>query len=565
MANGGGDVRIVALGGFGEIGMNCLAIEAAGRILVLDCGVMFPSPDEPGVDVIHPSFEHLVAERDKVAGVVLTHGHEDHVAGVPYLLRELDVPIWGSAYTLALVERRFKESGGGRLVSRVLPVGGSAALGPFSIRSFPMPHSIAENKGLVVEAPGRRILHTGDFKLGMCGPDRGRTALGALAEAGAAGVDLMICDSTGAEEAEDAGEEDVVEARLGELVRGTRGAVYVAIFSSNVKRMGSLCNVARACGRKLVLAGRSVVAHAEVAASVGLLGLDRGLLVPVEEAPSRPPGELLVLVAGTQGEERSALGRIAAAEHRHLRVAEGDLVVLSSRFIPGNELAISRMIDRLLRQGARVVHRGTDAGVHVSGHGSRREIDAAIRAVRPKAFLAAHGTFRHLLASAEIARSAGVARALAVANGEIVRLSAEGPALEGARAPVGRVLIDGEAGVPEPTMRERKLLGSCGLLHAIWNADPEGLPEGAIEVVARGVIADEALPWFASEVRAKIRGVLGELDPEVRRTPQLCREAVRSALRRFVDKGICREPYVIVTILNLSPSPGGEVNPPPGR
>jgi ribonuclease J len=551
MANGDSGARIVALGGFGEIGMNCLAIEAAGRILVLDCGVMFPSPDEPGVDIIHPSFEHLVAERDRVVGVVLTHGHEDHVAAVPYLLRELDVPIYGSAYTLALVERRFKESGGhGRLVTRVLAVGGSAAVGPFTIRSFPMPHSIAENSGLVVEVPGCRILHTGDFKLGMRGPDRGRNALDRLAELGAAGVDLMICDSTGAEEVEDAGEEAVVEARLGELVRATPGAAYVAIFSSNVKRMGSLCNVAKACGRRLVLAGRSVVAHAEVAASVGLLGLERGLLVPVEEVPSIPPGELLVLVAGTQGEERSALGRIATAEHRHLRVKEGDLVVLSSRFIPGNELAISRMIDRLLRLGARVVHRGTDAGVHVSGHGSRREIDAAIRAVRPRAFLAAHGTFRHLLASAEIARAAGVPVALAVADGEIVRASGGGLEIEERRAPVGRVLIDGEAGVPEVTMRERRLLGSCGLLHVIWSADPEGLVSGGVEVIARGVIADEAHPWLASEVQEKIRAVLAELPPSVRRAPHLCREAVRGALRRFLEKTISREPYVIVTILS---------------
>ena len=555
MANGDHGARLAALGGFGEIGMNCLAIEAAGQILVLDCGVMFPSPDEPGVDIIHPSFEHLVAERDKIVGVVLTHGHEDHVAGVPYLLRELDVPIWGSAYTLALVDRRFKESGGpGRLVSRVLAVGGRAEIGPFSIRSFPMPHSIAENTGLVVDVPGCRILHTGDFKLGMRGPDRGRAALDRLAELGAAGVDLMICDSTGAEEVEDAGEEAVVEDRLAELVGGTRGAVFVAIFSSNVKRMGSLCNVAKQSGRKLVLAGRSVVAHAEVAASVGLLGLDRDLLLPVEEVPSHPPGELLVLVAGTQGEERSALGRIATAEHRHLRVADGDLVVLSSRFIPGNELAISRMIDRLLRLGARVVHRGTDAGVHVSGHGSRREIDAAVRAVRPKAFLAAHGTFRHLLASAEIARSAGVARALAVADGEFVRVSESGLEIDDGRAPVGRVLIDGEAGVPEVTMRERRLLGSCGLLHAIWNADPEGFVAGEIEVIARGVIAEEALPWLASEVRGKIRGVLGVLEPEVRLAPHLCREMIRAALRRFLGKAISREPYVIVTILNQTAS-----------
>jgi ribonuclease J len=551
MAPNENSVGLVALGGFGEIGMNCLAVEAEGRILVVDCGVMFPSPDEPGVDVIHPSFEHLVAARDRIAGLVLTHGHEDHAAGVPYLLREIDVPVFGSPYALALVDRRFRESSGpGRLVPRALAVGGSAAIGPFGVTSFPLPHSIAQSTGLVIEAGGRRLLHTGDFKLGARAADHGAEALGRLREIGAAGVDLMICDSTGAEEAEEAGDEEAVGAHLEELVRETQGAVFAAIFSSNLARLEVLLRAARATGRRVVLAGRSVLAHAEVAAAAGLLVLPRDLVVPIEEAAKLRREALLVVVAGTQGEERSALGRIATGDHRQLQVRRGDLVVLSSRFIPGNELAISRMIDRLLRSGARVVHRGGDPSVHVSGHGSRSEIEAAIRAVRPRAFLAAHGTYRHLTAAAEIARSAGVARVLAVSNGDLVRVAGSEVTVEAGFAPVGRVMIDGDSGVPEAAMRERRLLGTRGLLHAVWRADAAGFVAGEAEVVARGVLADEALPWLRAEVRGKIRDLLAEAEPEVRRDAALCREMVRAALRRFVEKTIHREPYVIVTILS---------------
>jgi ribonuclease J len=543
-------VGVVALGGFGEIGMNCLVIEANGRILVVDCGVMFPSPDEPGIDVIHPSFEHLVAARDRIEGMILTHGHEDHIAGVPYLLREIDVPIYGSPYSLALVDRRLRESdGAGRLVPRALQVGGISEIGPFRVQSFPLPHSIAANTGLVIETAGRRILHTGDFKLGACSMDRGQTALDRLAKMSEPGVDLMICDSTGAEETEEAGEEAVVETRLTELIRETSGAVFVAIFSSNLTRMESLCNAARICGRRVVLAGRSVAAHTEVVIASGLLELPRGLLLSLEEVADCGRDELLVIVAGTQGEERSALGRIASGDHRLLHVEPGDLVVLSSRFIPGNEIAISRMIDKLLLLGARVVHRGVDPEIHVSGHGSGLEIEAAVRAVKPRSFLAGHGTYRHLVAAAGIARSSGVERAIAVTNGTLVRLASTGLTIEEGYAPTGRVMIDGESGVPELAIRERRLLGACGLLHVVWNADADGTVAGEIEVIVRGVISEEALPWLKAEVRTKVRAVLGELAPEIRRDTSSCREAVRSALRRFVDKTIRREPYVIVTIL----------------
>lgn len=545
-------LRLVPLGGFGEIGMNCLVLEASSRLLVVDCGVMFPTPDRYGIELVHPSFEYLLGNRDRIDGVVLTHGHEDHIAAVPYLLREVDVPVYGAPYTLGLVEERMGEfDHSGRLVSRRLDPGGSATIGPFGVETFAMPHSIVDNMGLFLETPAGNVLHTSDFKLGMRGPDGGRSVLDMLRSYGERGVDLMISDSTGAEESEPAGDESEVLENLAALARETSGRIYVAIFSSNIRRLESIGRVAVETGRKLVLSGRSVLTHARVASHVGALRQPPDLVAPLEAASGMEPGEQIVVLSGTQGEERSALGKVAAGTHRHLKVGEGDVVVLSSRFIPGNEIAISRMIDRLLKQGARVVHRGNHAGVHVSGHGSREEIAAAIEAVSPSAFVPAHGTYRHMEATGRLAREAGVASTRVVSNGEVVRLEGGRLSVERERVPVDEILIDAGSSVPEQAMRDRWLLGNRGLLHVMWDADGDGRVASSIDVVLRGVTSDGAAPWVADQIRGEVGRVVSRLDDESRRDPGACSEAVRSALRKFTSKTISREPLVIVTTRSI--------------
>jgi len=494
-------IRIVPLGGFGEIGMNCMVVEAQGRLLVIDCGVMFPPPDRYGIDFIHPSFEYLISRRDDIEALVLTHGHEDHVAAVPYLLRELDVPVLGAAYTTGLVSERMAEFDHGRhlRISRMDP-GGRVQLGPFAVESFPMPHSIIDNTGLFVQTPAGTLLHTGDFKLGLKGPDGGAAVLERLAALGRRGVDLMICDSTGAEEPEEAGDEGTVERAILDLARGAGGRVFVAIFSSNILRLGSIASAAQATGRKLILAGRSVLNHSRVAAMVGALRLPAGLVVEPEEAGGLAPEKQLIVLSGTQGEERSALGRVSLDTYKSLSARPGDLVILSSRFIPGNEIAISRMIDRLLKLGARVAHRGNHPGVHVSGHGSRDEIRRAVGAVAPRSFLAAHGTYRHMAAAARIASEAGVASPC--------------------------VAHDRQAAI------------------------------GEIDVIAKGVVAEEALPWLVDQVRDHVRGIMRELAPRTPADSRQCAETARISLRRFLSKSISREPFVLVSVYPAGP--GGE-------
>ncbi len=543
------NLRISALGGFGEIGMNCLMLEVAGEILVVDCGVMFPALDQPGIDIIHPSFEYLVSRRDDLAGLVLTHGHEDHIAGIPYLLAQTDLPVYGSRYTIGLVEQRMREFDHlGQLNAHIIDIDDITEIGPFSIRCFPMPHSIIDNRGLLIDTPVGRVLHTGDFKLGMHGPMEGRDVLERLREMAADGVDLMICDSTGSQENEISGDESEVTDTLTSLVEETDGRVYVAIFSSNVKRLGALGEIAKRTGRKIALCGRSVITHSRIAAETGGLHLPQQSVIPVEEVQDHPRDRTLVVVSGTQGENRSALSRLAMDNLRNLDVEKGDLVALSSRFIPGNEVAISRTIDRLLRLGARVMHRDNCPGVHVSGHGSILEIEEAVRAVKPRAFIPGHGTYRHLVACSEIARQEGVPVVMVISNGQVAHLGPDGLSLTEEQLPIGKILIDGGSGVPESAMRDRRLLGTRGLLAISWIANEDGRPVSEIDVILRGVVSDDAAPWLCDQIRTEVLRILSGMAPELQVDFDRCGESARTAIRKFVNKAISREPYVIVSI-----------------
>ncbi len=541
-------LRVVALGGLGEIGMNCLVLESRGRLLVIDCGVMF-SNEGLGIDVIHPNFEYLAQRRDDIEAVVLTHAHEDHIAGVPYLLREIDVPIYGSPYALGLLAERIKEFDGAKLWSHALEPGGSARLETFGISSFPMPHSIIQNTGLVIDTPGGRVLHTGDFKLRLGSSSGGREVLERLTQAAGDGVDLMLSDSTGSEEDEDAGEEGEVKRRLTDLACKCDGQLFVAIFSSNVRRLESLFEVASRCGRKVAFSGRSVENHVRVASSIGALRIPQDLVIPLEEVQDLPRDRTLVVVSGTQGETRSALGRLADDAHRLLSVEPGDLVIFSSRFIPGNELAISNAIDNLHRLGAQVLHRGVLSDVHVSGHGSSREIRKAIEAVSPRCFVPVHGTYRHLFAAAQLARGVCVPHVAVVSDGEMLRCDETGLHREATLVPTGRVYIDGMTGIGKTALRERRVLGANGLLAVTFAAGSDNRPVGDIDVVSRGVIQEQAQPWLADIVKNRLVQLLAEASDELLSDRGRLRDYLRSGLRKAVNKQIRREPYVLVSIV----------------
>src|SRR5215472_14646748 len=420
-----GGLRIVALGGLGEIGRNMTVFEYAGRLLVVDCGVLFPEPDQPGVDLILPDFSYLDGRLDKIEAVVITHAHEDHIGGIPYLLRERpDLRLVGSKLTLALVNSKLAEH---RLTPAMVEVaaGGRLSFGPFGLEFFAVNHSIPDALAVAIRTPAGVVLHTGDFKMDQLPLDHRLTDLGGFARLGADGVDLLMSDSTNAEVPGIVTSERDIAPVLAEIFASARQRIIVACFASHVHRVQQVLDVAAAHGRKVAFVGRSMVRNMGVARDLGYLRIPSvpgGLMVDQREAEELPP-ELIVLIStGSQGEPMSALSRMAGRDHP-IRIAEGDTVILASSLIPGNETAVFRVINALTRWGARVAHRG-NALVHVSGHAPAGELLYVLNLVRPRNFMPVHGEWRHLRAHARLAAQTGVAEEnIALAeNGVVVDL-----------------------------------------------------------------------------------------------------------------------------------------------
>src|SRR5512145_2427764 len=418
-------VRIVPLGGLGEIGMNCMAIECDGRIAVVDCGVMFPN--EPlGIDVIAPDLSFLRERRAQVGAVFLTHGHEDHLGALPFLLREVPVPVYGTRFTLALLRPRLDEAGVKADLREVAPgdVRPAGEASPIAAEFFSVTHSVPDSCGLALKTPQGTILHSGDFKIDprpVAGPGFDLARVEAL---GRAGVRLLLSDSTNAERPGASGSESEVGPALEAAFERARGRVFVACFASNVHRIQQVADAARAFGRRLALLGRSMEANVRIAQALGYLDVPAWMPVGFPDARQLPPKEVCVLTTGTQGEPRSALARLARGEHPDMDLAPGDLVILSSRFIPGNEVAIGEVVNALCRRGAQVAYEGLRP-LHVSGHAQEAEQRRLIALARPELFVPIHGEFRHLARHAAHAAAEGVpdANRHLVVDGEALEVS----------------------------------------------------------------------------------------------------------------------------------------------
>ena len=388
-------LRLIPLGGLGEIGMNCMVIECDERAVIVDCGVTFPSR-EPGVDLIHPDFGYIQEHRDRLDAILITHAHEDHIGALPYLLPLVPgVPVYGPPYALKHIERRLEEHG---LKADLRPTqpGQSFGVGPFEVEPVRVNHSIPDSTALILRTPAGVVVHSGDFKIEREPVDGQSFGLERLKRAGDEGVRLLLSDSTNIDVEGRAGEEQVVVDTFDAIVRDAKQRVCVAIFASNVHRINALFAAAKKHRRKVCLLGRSLDNHATVSKELGILGNVDALLVSPEMARSIPRDELIIVATGTQGEDRAALGRIARGDHRHMRLEAGDLVVLSSRVIPGHEQQVFDLINSLERQGVQVMHRRTRQGIHVSGHACKEEQRELMQAVRPRAFLPVHGTLYHM-------------------------------------------------------------------------------------------------------------------------------------------------------------------------
>ncbi|MBA3677805.1 MAG: ribonuclease J [Sphingosinicella sp.] len=542
----GKELLFLALGGSGEIGMNVNLYGCDGKWVMVDLGITFADPAYPGVDLILPDLAFIEERKKDLLGIVLTHGHEDHIGAIPYLAADLGVPLYATPFTAGLIAGKLEEEGLLNQVQlNIIDLGGDFQLGPFGFRYIPLAHSIPEGNALLIDTPYGKIFHTGDWKLDDA-PQLGDPATAAqLSAIGDKGILALVCDSTNVFNEEASGSEATVRVGLDKVIGEATGRVLVTTFASNAARLKTLGQVARDTGRTVCVAGRSLDRILRVAKSVGYL-TDFPETVDFETAMKLPRRDVMIIATGGQGESRAALARIAFDSHK-LKITEGDLVVFSSKQIPGNEIAIGRIQNELASKGIEMV---TDrqAEVHVSGHPGRPELASMYSWIRPKIIVPVHGEMRHLAEHKRFAEQCQVPRGIVQTNGDLIRLSPEGPKLLG-RERVGRLILDGDVilAADGSTMNERRKLASFGIISVAVALDRDDRVQGDIQIGLEGVPVEEDRDAFLGEAcdaaAQAARGHQGKEDK--------LREAVRLAVRRCATEWTGKKPVVHVLIVRV--------------
>ncbi|NHN45418.1 ribonuclease J [Chryseoglobus frigidaquae] len=545
-------LRIIPLGGVGEIGRNMTAYEFGGKLLIIDAGVLFPEETQPGVDLILPDFGPIRDRLDDVVAVVLTHGHEDHIGAVPYLLRmRQDIPIIGSTLTLALIEAKLKEH---RIqpYTHTVKEGQVEQLGPFALEFIAVNHSIPDALAIVVSTPAGTVLHTGDFKMDQLPLDDRITDLRAVARWGEKGVDLVLSDSTNADVPGFTALERDIGPVLENVIARARRRVIVASFSSHVHRVQQVLDAAHANGRKVALMGRSMVRNMTIAADLGFLKVPEGILIDHKKAATLPDDQIVYMSTGSQGEPMAVLARMANLEHQ-IEIGEGDTVILASSLIPGNENAVYRVINGLMKLGAKVVHKGT-ARVHVSGHASAGELLYFYNVLRPKNVMPVHGEQRHLVANAELAIATGVPEqnVLLADNGSVVDLR-DGVARVVGQLDIGFVYVDGSTvgAITDADLKDRRILAEEGFISIFVAVDAQtGRAVVGPEIHARGFAPDEAV---FDEVKPQIVAALAEAAANGTRDQHAFSQVVRRVVGRWVNTQHRRRPMIVPVVVEAGP------------
>ena len=504
---------ILPLGGLGEIGMNCLCVEHGDSRLIIDTGLTFPDQGL-GTDIIHPDFAYLWDQPKTQQAVVLTHGHEDHVGALPFLLSESTCPVFGTPYAVAVARQRLLEFPPNTPADFTLTAPGQRfVVGDFEVEPFRVAHSIPDCTGLIIRCDAGTIVHTGDFRIDRDPPDGELLDEAALSNVGDAGVRLLMSDSTNVETEHIPGNETSVAARLLHHVTRAKGRVVVSMFASNVYRLQALINAATASGRKLALLGRSIETHATVASELGMLkGLD-GVRVSRDVLRDLAPSEVLLAATGSQGELRAALQRLAKGTHHALSLSPGDLVIHSARIIPGKERVVYATFDELSRTGVEVVHRGDDPGIHVSGHAPRSDQRRMMELTRPRAFVPVHGTHHHLTRHANLARSMGVTEIAIINNGTRLRVHRDQAMDTVGGEATGRVHIQAGQEIDNVVLRDRAILAEVGICVISLSVNERGIPVAPPRVLTRGILCEDDEPMLLAELR-------DAADASVRKLPQ---------------------------------------------
>jgi ribonuclease J len=546
-------LKIIPLGGLGEFGMNCLALRWEDDIIVIDAGLMFPESELLGVDIVVPDISYLIENKAHVRAIILTHGHEDHIGGLPWILSELKVPVYATEFTLAYVEGKLEEH---QLLDEIelieITPKEKFTIGPFTIEPIRVTHSLVDCVALAVETPVGIVIHTGDFKIDLSPLDGKPFDLHTFAEYGKRGVLALLQDSTNVERSGYTPSEAAVRPRLDEIFSRTKKKLFFSCFSSSIYRIRIAMELARAHGRKVAVIGRSMMESTEVAQDLGYLDLPPGLVINPGQMRDYPPDQLMLLISGTQGEPMSALSRAAVDNHKHARIDPGDTVVLSSRIIPGNEKGIFRVIDHLFRRDANVIYDDGEHGlIHVSGHGSQEEMRLLINLVRPKFFVPVHGDYRFLVRHAQIAMETGaVEHAIVMEDGDVLELD-KSDARKNDKVTAGRVLIDSGSSidvVEDLVIRDRRILSEDGIVLAVVAINKRtGKVERAPELIVRGFGGAD----ISEDASAVVIKTLEALTTEEKSDYGMVKEKVRVELKRLIQKTTGRRPLIMPVILEI--------------
>jgi ribonuclease J len=551
-----GKLHLVPLGGLGEFGMNCMALRWGDDIIVIDAGMMFPEAELLGVDIVVPDISYLLENRERVRAIVLTHGHEDHIGALPWVLSELNVPVWGTEFTLAYVEDKLEEHG---LLDnadlREIRPGDRFKIGPFTIHPIQVTHSLVDCVSLAIHTPLGVVIHTGDFKVDPTPTDNRLFDLHAFAEYGKEGVLALLQDSTNVERRGYTPSERAVRRKFDEVFARTERRLFISCFSSSIHRIKLAVELAWQHGRKVAFVGRSMISSSEIAEDLGYLEIPDGLLIHPGEVKNFAPDKVCVMISGTQGEPMSALSRAAVDSHKHAKIEKGDTVVLSSRIIPGNEKAIYRVVDHLFRREAHVIYDdGSTPPVHVSGHASQEELRLIINLVKPKYFIPIHGEYRQLKLHAELAAAmhGSVGSVMLIESGDVLEFDELGSRKVG-RVNVGRICIDSGSRadvVEDLVIKDRRHLSEDGFVLPIIAINKlTGRVEISPEIVTRGFSAAEN--GFMDEVRQIVVQTLSQSSEEERADYGVIKEKIRGDLKRYISKQTQKRPLIMPVILEI--------------
>ncbi len=537
--------------------MNMMALRYGDDILVIDSGMMFPEDELLGVDFVTPDLTYLIENRDKVRALVVTHGHEDHIGSVAFFLAEINVPVFGTAFTLALVQRRMDEYDFDEAVDfRKVKPKQIVEVGPFKIEFIHVTHSIVSAVALAITTPLGVVIHTGDFKVDPTPTDNQLFDLHTFAEYGKRGVLLLMSDSTNADRSGYSESERAVRPRMEDVFNRAEKRLFVSSFSSSIHRLQQIIDISQEFGRKVAIVGRSMISVTEIASNLGLLNIPDGILLRPQDAMNAPPGKTTVLITGTQGEPMSALSRVAVNNHKQVSIEPGDTVVLSSRIIPGNEKNIFRMINHLSKRGADVLYGSMNPPIHVSGHGSMEELRLILNLVRPKYFMPVHGEYRQLSKHAHLAdhlRGGPMKESFVMETGDVLEIDAKGARRNG-RVTVGRVCIDSgliDEVVGDMVIRDRRHLSEDGLVLTIIAINKlTGKVEAPPEVVARGFASDDNSEFMRNARQVVVR-TLENSSTEERMDWGVMKEKVRGDLKRYISKHTQRRPLIMPVILEI--------------